>query len=76
MKNLGISAADKKKQAELDKVLVEKYKVALPHWEKAERLKSDDVDVLDRLRTIYYYLGDDKNEQRIIAKQKQLGQDN
>jgi tetratricopeptide (TPR) repeat protein len=73
MKNLGISAADKKKQAELDKQLVEKYKIALPHWEKAERLKADDVDVLDRLRTIYYYLGDDKNEQRIIAKQKQLG---
>lgn len=76
MKNLGISAADKKKQQELDKVLVEKYRIALPHWEKAERLKADDVDVLDRLRTIYYYLGDDKNEQRIIAKQKQLGLEN
>jgi tetratricopeptide (TPR) repeat protein len=76
MKNLGLSAVDKKKQQELDKVLVEKYKMALPHWEKAERLKNDDVDVLDRLRTIYYYLGDDKNENRIIAKQKQLGLEN
>jgi tetratricopeptide (TPR) repeat protein len=76
MKSLGISAADKKKQGELDKLLVEKYKIALPHWEKAERLKNDDVDVLDRLRAIYYYLGDDKNEQRVLAKQKQLGHEN
>jgi len=76
MKSLGISAADKKKAAELDKVLVDKYKQALPHWEKAERLKSDDTDVLDHLRTIYYYLGDDKNENRIVAKLKQLGVEN
>lgn len=72
VKNLGISAADKKKQAELDKILVEKYKIALPHWEKAEKLKPNDLDVLDRLRTIYYYLGDDANEQRVAAKLKAL----
>jgi tetratricopeptide (TPR) repeat protein len=76
MKGLGISAADKKKQQELDKSLVEKYKIALPQWEKAEKLKPDDVDVLDRLRAIYYYLGDDKNEARIASKQKQLGVEN
>lgn len=73
MKSLGMSAADKKKQAELDKLLVEKYKQALPQWEKAEKLKQDDIDVLDRLRAIYYYLGDDKNEKRVAAKLKQLG---
>lgn len=72
LKNLGISAADKKKQAELDKVLVEKYKIALPHWEKAEALKPNDLDVLDRLRTIYYYLGDDANEKRVANKLKSL----
>ena len=72
VKNLGISAADKKKQQELDKLLVEKYKVALPHWEKAEKLKPNDMDVLDRLRTIYYYLGDDANEKRVSAKLKTL----
>lgn len=72
MKNLGISAADKKKQAELDKVLVEKYKLALPHWEKAEKLRPNDLDVLDRLRTIYYYLGDDANEKRVASKLKTL----
>ncbi|HET9054558.1 MAG TPA: tetratricopeptide repeat protein, partial [Cyclobacteriaceae bacterium] len=72
LKNLGITAADKKKQAELDKVLVEKYKLALPHWEKAEKLRPNDLDVLDRLRTIYYYLGDDANEKRVATKLKTL----
>ena len=72
LKNLGISATDKRKQAELDKQLVEKYNVALPHWEKAEKLKPNDLDVLDRLRTIYYYLGDDANEKRVAAKLKAL----
>jgi tetratricopeptide (TPR) repeat protein len=75
MKNLGISATDKKKQAELDKVLVERYKVALPHWEKAEKLKPNDLDVLDRLKTIYYYLGDDANEKRVSQKLKTLNVD-
>lgn len=75
MKNLGISAADKKKQAELDKVLVQKYRAALPHWEKAEKLKPNDLDVLDRLRTIYYYLGDDVNEKRVATKLKTLNAD-
>ncbi len=75
MKNLGISAADKKKQAELDKILVEKYKAALPHWEKAEKLRPNDLDVLDRLRTIYYYLGDDANEKRVESKLKALSAD-
>jgi len=75
VKNLGISAADKKKQAELDKILVEKYKIALPHWEKAEKLKPNDLDVLDRLRTIYYYLGDDANEKRVSQKLKMLNVD-
>jgi tetratricopeptide (TPR) repeat protein len=72
MKNLGISAADKKKQQELDKVLVQKYKEALPHWEKAEKLRPNDLDVLDRLRSIYYYLGDDANEKRVENKLKTL----
>lgn len=75
LKNLGISAADKKKAAELDKLLVEKYKIALPHWEKAEKLSPNDLDVLDRLRTIYYYLGDDANEKRVAAKLKALNAD-
>ena len=75
VKNLGISAADKRKQAELDKILVEKYKLALPYWEKAEQLKPNDQDVLDRLRTIYYYLGEDAKEKRVSQKLKTLNAD-
>jgi hypothetical protein len=53
MQNMGISAADKKKKLELDKVLVEKLKLALPYWEKAEKIKPDDQEVLDTLSQIY-----------------------
>lgn len=75
LRSLGISAADRKKQAELDEQLVAKYREALPHWEKAEQLKPNDVDVLDRLRTIYYFLGDDANEKRVSDKLKALNAD-
>ncbi len=77
--SLGISAADQKKKFELDKVLVEKYKIALPYWEKAEKLKSEDVnsqlDVLDKLSNIYYYLGEDAKQRAIDQKIKLLGGD-
>lgn len=75
IKSLGMSAADKKKAAELDKQLVEKFKVALPYWEKAEQLNPKDIDVLERLRTIYYYLGDDAKEAAAAKKLKALGAD-
>ncbi|MFZ6010723.1 MAG: tetratricopeptide repeat protein [Bacteroidota bacterium] len=76
IKNLGISAADKKKQIELDKTLVEKYKIALPHWEKAEKLNPKDVDVLDKLSAIYYYLGEDAKLERVNKRLKELGVEN
>jgi tetratricopeptide (TPR) repeat protein len=75
IKGLGMSAADKKKAAELDKQLVEKFKIALPYWEKAEQLNPKDIDVLERLRTIYYYLGDDAKEARAGKRLKELGAD-
>ncbi len=77
--SLGISAADQKKKLALDKVLVEKYQVALPYWEKAEKLKTEDVnsqlDVLDKLSNIYYYLGEDAKQRAIDQKIKLLGGD-
>jgi tetratricopeptide (TPR) repeat protein len=76
LKSLGINAKDKQRQQELDKQLAVKFKEALPVWEKAEQLKPNDVDVLDRLRTIYYFVGDDKNEKRVEAKLKTLGVEN
>ena len=63
----------------MDKVLVEKFKVALPYWEKAEKLKTDDVasqlDVLDKLSNIYYYLGEDAKQRAVDQKIKLLGGD-
>jgi tetratricopeptide (TPR) repeat protein len=76
MNNLGISEADKKKRIELDKKLVESYKVALPYWEKAEKMNPSDVDVLDKLSTIYYYLGEDAKADRVAKRLKELGVDN
>lgn len=77
--SLGISAADQKKKLDLDKILVEKYEIALPYWEKAEKLKSEDVnsqlDVLDKLSNIYYYLGEDAKQKAVDQKIKLLGGD-
>ncbi len=75
--SLGISAADQKKKLDLDKVLVERYKTALPYWERAEKLKTDDLslqlDVLDKLSNIYYYLGEDAKQRAVDQKIKLLG---
>jgi len=76
MSNLGISEADKKKRFELDKVLVEKLKAALPYWEQAERLNPSDQEVLDQLYGIYGDLGMDAQLKRVEARYKELGIDN
>lgn len=73
MADLGISAEDKKKRFELDKTLVEKLKVALPYWEKAEKINPNDQDVLDALYSIYGDLDMPEDAKRIEAKYKQLG---
>jgi tetratricopeptide (TPR) repeat protein len=76
MANLGISAADKKKKFDLDKVLVEKLKLALPYWEKAEKMKPDDQEVLDTLSSIYIDLDMQEQVKRIEKRYKELGLDN
>lgn len=75
MKKLGVTAADRKKQKELDQLLVEKLKIALPYWERCEQLKPNEIEVLDRLRTIYYFLGNDAREKQVAAKLKVLSSD-
>lgn len=70
---LGISAADKKKKMELDGVYVEKLKVALPYWEKAEKLNPSDEEVLSELYSIYSDLGNDAQVQRVEKRMKELG---
>jgi tetratricopeptide (TPR) repeat protein len=76
MANLGISEADKKKRFALDKTLVEKLKVALPYWEKAEQLNPSDQEVLDVLYSIYTDLDMQDQIKRIEKRYKELGLDN
>lgn len=76
MANLGISEADKKKKFELDKLYVEKLKVALPYWEKAEKLNPSDSEVLDALYLIYGDLDNQAGIKRIEKRYKELGLDN
>jgi tetratricopeptide (TPR) repeat protein len=76
MSALGISAADKKKKFDLDKVLVEKLKIAQPYWEKAEQLNQKDQEVVDVLFSIYQDLGNDAGMKRLEKKYKEMGVDN
>ena len=76
MQSMGISAADRKKKLDMDKVLVEKLNVALPYWEKAEKIKPDDQEVLDTLNGIYTDLGMAEQIKRIEKRYKELGMEN
>jgi tetratricopeptide (TPR) repeat protein len=76
MSNLGITAADKKKRFELDKQLVEKLKLALPYWEKAEKLNPSDQEVLDTLYSIYTDLDLQDQMKRVEKRYKELGIEN
>lgn len=73
MNQLGITAADKKKKLELDKVYVEKLKGVVPYFEECEKLSPDDAKVLDNLLAIYTDLGNDQQIARIEKKMKTLG---
>jgi tetratricopeptide (TPR) repeat protein len=73
MNQLGISKEDQKKRFELDKVLVEKLKVALPNYESLEKLSPDDPKVLDPLLNIYTDLDMQPQMARIEKKMKALG---
>ncbi|HOO09981.1 MAG TPA: tetratricopeptide repeat protein [Cyclobacteriaceae bacterium] len=73
MNQLGITAEDKKKRFELDKVLVENLKKALPYWEACEKISPDDEKVLDNLYSIYTDLDMQAQMQRIEKKMKALG---
>lgn len=73
MNALGISAADKKKKLELDKIVVDKYRIAMPYMEKAEKLDPSNTDVLEKLSNIYYNLGEDAKLDRITKRLKELG---
>ena len=73
MNQLGITAEDKKKKFELDNVLVENLKKALPYWEAAEKLSPDNEKVLDNLYSIYSDLDMQAQVSRIEKRMKALG---
>jgi tetratricopeptide (TPR) repeat protein len=68
-----------KTEIEQRKLLLDKqraeYKISLPYWEKLEKLKPDDEDVLYTLKEIYNTLVMDDQVDRIDKRIKELGLD-
>ncbi len=73
MNQLGNSKEDFQKKVDLDKVYQEKLKVALPYWEKCEKLSPDEPKVLDVLYMIYTDLEMTAQVTRIEKRMKTLG---
>lgn len=73
MNQLGNSKDDFAKKVELDKTYQEKLKVALPYWEKCEKLSPDEGKVLDVLYLIYNDLEMTAQVTRIEKRMKTLG---
>jgi len=73
MNQLGISKEDTKKKLELDKIYVEKLKVALPYWQECEKLSPDDAKVLDTLLGIYSDLDMQPELTKLTKHMKTLG---
>jgi hypothetical protein len=73
MNQLGNSKDDLNKKIAIDKVYQEKLKVALPYWEKCEKLSPDDGKVLDVLYMIYNDLEMTAQVTRIEKRMKTLG---
>ncbi|MFM9076445.1 MAG: hypothetical protein ACKORJ_12920, partial [Bacteroidota bacterium] len=62
---------DSKKLFEMDKLYVEKLKAAAAEWEKCEKLKPEEVGVLENLQLIYYLVDDKAGIERMKKKLKQ-----
>ena len=73
MNQLGNSKDDFNKKVQLDKVYQEKLRVALPYWEKCEKLSPDEGKVLDVLYLIYSDLDMTAQVTRIEKRMKALG---
>lgn len=74
---LGNSQAESKKRSELIQKRVKAAEIAIPFLEKAEQMKAPDsdsqIEVLEKLKLLYYYTADDKNTARVQQKLKALG---
>lgn len=73
MNQLGNSKEDFNKKVQLDKVYQDKLRVALPYWEKCEKLSPDEGKVLDVLYLIYTDLDMTAQVTRIEKRMKALG---
>lgn len=73
MNQLGNSKEDFQKKVALDKAYQDKLKVALPYWEKCEKLSPDEGKVLDVLYMIYSDLEMTAQVTRIEKRMKTLG---
>jgi tetratricopeptide (TPR) repeat protein len=73
MNQLGNSKEDFNKKVQLDKVYQDKLRVALPYWEKCEKLSPDEGKVLDVLYLIYSDLDMTAQVTRIEKRMKALG---
>ncbi|HEY9046287.1 MAG TPA: tetratricopeptide repeat protein [Ohtaekwangia sp.] len=74
---LGISSANAKKKQELVQKRVKQSEAAIPYLEKAEKMKAPsqdaEIELLHKLSLLYYYIADDKNNERVAKKLKALG---
>lgn len=74
---LGNSAADSKKRTALVQQRVKASEEAIPYFEKAEKMEAPEqdsqIELLERLKTLYYYVADDANLARVNKKLKALG---
>ncbi len=73
MNQLGNSKEDFQKKVALDKTYQDKLKVALPYWEKCEKLSPDEGKVLDVLYMIYSDLEMTAQVTRVEKRMKTLG---
>ena len=77
--NLGISAADNKRKPQLYQDRVKACETAIPYMEKVEKMKApsteSQIEVLEKLQMLYYYVADDAKEKVVKQKLKALGAD-
>jgi tetratricopeptide (TPR) repeat protein len=77
LQNTGNAPKDSKRRSELVQQRVKQSELAIPFLEKVEKMehpdKDSEIEVLQKLSLLYYYVADDKNVARIDKKLKALG---
>jgi hypothetical protein len=77
LQNTGNTPKDSKRRSELVQQRVKQSELAIPFLEKVEKMphpdKDSEIEVLQKLSLLYYYVADDKNVARIDKKLKALG---